>query len=124
MRCGVLVLDRKGSLLSTRGNNPEPEVHRGIILVARSGSPWLISAAKERQGDSMMTSYTQDQDKRLRRRTNMIRVEESAEIKRPVEEVFSYTCNPENLPKWVATVIEVRQDAPGEEEPLNREGER
>jgi uncharacterized protein YndB with AHSA1/START domain len=56
----------------------------------------------------------------------VIRVEESVELNRPVQEVFSYTTNPENFPEWAATVIEVRQeDAPGEEEdPLNREGER
>jgi uncharacterized membrane protein len=45
---------------------------------------------------------------------SMIRVEESVEINRPVEEVFSYTSNPENFPQWAATVVEVRQeDAPG-----------
>jgi uncharacterized membrane protein len=38
----------------------------------------------------------------------MIRVEESVEISRPVEEVFSYTSNPENFPQWAATVKEVR----------------
>jgi uncharacterized protein YndB with AHSA1/START domain len=59
-----------------------------------------------------------------RRRTNMIRVEESVEINRPVEEVFSYATNPQNFPEWVATVIEVRQDAPGAGGPLRREGER
>jgi uncharacterized membrane protein len=53
----------------------------------------------------------------------VIRVEESVEINRPVEEVFSYTPNPENFPEWAATVREVRQDAPGGG-PLNREGER
>jgi uncharacterized membrane protein len=53
----------------------------------------------------------------------LIRVEESVEINRPVEEVFSYTSNPENFPQWAATVREVRQDLPGEG-PLNREGER
>ena len=52
----------------------------------------------------------------------MIRVEASVEINRPVEEVFSYTSNPENFPQWAATVREVRQDAPGGD-PL-REGER
>ncbi len=52
----------------------------------------------------------------------MIRVEESVEINRPVEEVFSYTSNPENFPQWAATVKEVRQDAP-ERGPL-REGGR
>jgi len=65
-----------------------------------------------------------NRDKRLlwsRRRTSVIRVEESIEINRPVEEVFSYTSNPENFPEWAATVREVRQDAPGG--PL-REGER
>jgi hypothetical protein len=59
------------------------------------------------------------------RTTNVIRAEESVEIHRPVEEVFSYTSNPENFPEWAATVIEVRQeDAPGEGDPLNREGKR
>jgi uncharacterized protein YndB with AHSA1/START domain len=43
----------------------------------------------------------------------MIRVEESVEISRPVEEVFSYTSNPENFPQWAATVKEVRRHAPG-----------
>ncbi len=43
----------------------------------------------------------------------MIRGEESIEINRPVQEVFSYASNPENFPEWVATVIEVRQHAPG-----------
>jgi hypothetical protein len=54
----------------------------------------------------------------------VICAEESVEINRRVEEVFSYTSNPENFPEWAATVIEVRLDAPGEEDPLNREGER
>ena len=60
------------------------------------------------------------------RRTNVIRVQESVEINRPVEEVFSYTSNPENLPHWAATVIEVlHEDAPGGgEDPLDRRGER
>jgi uncharacterized protein YndB with AHSA1/START domain len=54
----------------------------------------------------------------------VIRVEESIEINRPVEEVFSYASNPQNFPEWVATVIEVRQDAPGGGGSLRREGER
>jgi uncharacterized membrane protein len=53
----------------------------------------------------------------------VIRVEESVKINRPIEEVFSYTSNPENFPQWAATVREVRQDAPGGD-PRNREGER
>jgi uncharacterized membrane protein len=53
----------------------------------------------------------------------VIRVEESVEINRPVDEVFSYTTNPENLPHWAATVREVRHaDAPGGS--LLREGGR
>jgi uncharacterized membrane protein len=43
----------------------------------------------------------------------VIRVEESVEINRPVEEVFSYTSTPENLPEWAGTVREVRRDSPG-----------
>jgi uncharacterized membrane protein len=70
----------------------------------------------------MIASHTH-RDKRLRRRSNLLRVEESIEINRPVEEVFSYTSNPENFPQWAATVREVRQDTPGGG-PLNREGER
>jgi len=53
----------------------------------------------------------------------VIRVEASVEINSPVEEVFSYTSNPENFPRWAATVREVRQDAPGGG-PFNRKGER
>jgi hypothetical protein len=52
----------------------------------------------------------------------MIRVEESVEINRPVEKVFSYTSTPKNFPQWAATVIEVRhEDAPGGDYPLGRE---
>jgi uncharacterized protein YndB with AHSA1/START domain len=55
----------------------------------------------------------------------VICAKESIEISRPVEEVFSYTSNPENFPEWAATVIEVRrEDAPREEDPLNREGKK
>jgi uncharacterized membrane protein len=43
----------------------------------------------------------------------VIRVQESVVINRPVEEVFSYTSNPENFPQWAATVREVRRDSPG-----------
>jgi len=42
-------------------------------------------------------------------------VEESIEIGRPVEEVFAYVANPENLPEWSGLAIEVK-DAP---EPLS-----
>jgi uncharacterized protein YndB with AHSA1/START domain len=45
-----------------------------------------------------------------RRRTNVIRIEESVEIDRPVEDVFSYATNPDNFPEWVGNVIEVRKD--------------
>jgi uncharacterized protein YndB with AHSA1/START domain len=55
----------------------------------------------------------------------MIRVKECVEINRPVEEVFSYTSNPENFPQWAATVVKVRQeDAPGVERLFNRKGKR
>jgi uncharacterized protein YndB with AHSA1/START domain len=51
----------------------------------------------------------------------VIRVEESVEINRPIEEVFSYTSNPENSPQWAAAVKEVRQGAP-ERGPLSEGG--
>ncbi len=43
-----------------------------------------------------------------------MRVEESVEINRPVEEVFSYVANPENLPEWSSIVLEVRKESQGE----------
>jgi len=42
-----------------------------------------------------------------------MRVEESVEINKPVEEVFSYVANPENLPEWSGIVQEVRKEAQG-----------
>jgi uncharacterized protein YndB with AHSA1/START domain len=42
-----------------------------------------------------------------------VRVEESVEINRPVEEVFSYVANPENLPEWSSIVLEVRKETQG-----------
>ena len=43
-----------------------------------------------------------------------MRSEESVEIDRPLEEVFSYVANPENLPEWSNLVLEVRKDAEGQ----------
>ena len=40
-----------------------------------------------------------------------MRVVESIEIDRPVEEVFAYVANPKNLPEWSTLAIEVK-DAP------------
>ena len=42
-----------------------------------------------------------------------MRIEESVEINRPVEEVYAYVANPENLPEWAGTAIETRKDTPG-----------
>ncbi len=42
-----------------------------------------------------------------------MRVEESVEINRPVEEVFSYVSTLENFPEWAGPPIEVRKDTPG-----------
>jgi uncharacterized protein YndB with AHSA1/START domain len=42
-----------------------------------------------------------------------LRIEESVQINRPVEEVYEFVANPENLPKWTGTVIETRKDTPG-----------
>ncbi len=49
-----------------------------------------------------------------------MRVEESVEINRSVEEVYEYVADPENLPGWSSTVLEVHKEAQGE----LREGER
>ena len=40
-------------------------------------------------------------------------VEESVQINRPVEEVFSYVSTVESQPEWSTSVIEVRKDTPG-----------
>ncbi len=42
-----------------------------------------------------------------------MRIEESVQINRPLEEVYEYVANPENLPEWAGTAIEVRKDTPG-----------
>jgi uncharacterized protein YndB with AHSA1/START domain len=42
-----------------------------------------------------------------------MRVEESVEINRPVEEVFSYVSTLESQPEWAGPALEVRKDTPG-----------
>ena len=42
-----------------------------------------------------------------------VRVEESIEINRPVEEVFAYSTDVENLPEWAGPVAEARKEGPG-----------
>ncbi len=49
-----------------------------------------------------------------------MRIEESAEINRPLQEVFDYVSNPENLPVWSGIVLEVHKESQGE----LREGDR
>jgi uncharacterized protein YndB with AHSA1/START domain len=49
-----------------------------------------------------------------------MRIAESVEINRPVEEVFHYVANPENLPGWSGIVQEVQKETQGQP----REGER
>ncbi len=43
----------------------------------------------------------------------MLRVEESVQINRPVEEVFSYVSTVESQPEWAGPALEVRKDTPG-----------
>jgi uncharacterized membrane protein len=42
-----------------------------------------------------------------------MRIEESVEINRPLDKVYEYVANPENLPEWTGTVIETQKDTPG-----------
>ena len=42
-----------------------------------------------------------------------MRVEESVEINRPLQEVFDYVSDVANYPEWMAHAIEVRKDSPG-----------
>ncbi len=43
-----------------------------------------------------------------------MRIEESVEINRPLEEVFNYVANPENLPEWSGIVLEVQKEGQGQ----------
>ena len=43
----------------------------------------------------------------------MVKVEVSAVINRPVEEIFDYMSNPENSPKWQSGVLESEQTSKG-----------
>ena len=38
-----------------------------------------------------------------------MRVEESVEINRPVEEVFTYAADPEHFPEWSGIILEVQK---------------
>ena len=42
-----------------------------------------------------------------------MRIQESVQINRPLDEVYEYVANPENLPEWTGTVIETRKDTSG-----------
>jgi uncharacterized membrane protein len=42
-----------------------------------------------------------------------MRVEESVEIDRPLQEVFNYVSDVGNYPEWMAHALEVRKDTPG-----------
>jgi uncharacterized membrane protein len=44
----------------------------------------------------------------------MSRIEESIEIKHPVDQVFAYVTDMRNLPKWVSSMQEVEQTSPGQ----------
>jgi uncharacterized protein YndB with AHSA1/START domain len=46
----------------------------------------------------------------------MTRIEESIEIKRPVEKVFAYTTEAKNWPKWQSFILEAEQTSQG---PMN-----
>jgi uncharacterized membrane protein len=42
-----------------------------------------------------------------------MRVEESIEINRPLQEVFDYVSDVGNFPEWTAHALEVRKDTAG-----------
>ena len=47
------------------------------------------------------------------KRPDMLHAEESVQINRPVEEVFSYVSTVESQPEWATPPQEVRKDTPG-----------
>ena len=44
----------------------------------------------------------------------MARIEESVEIRLPVERVFAYVTDVKNLPKWISSMLEAEQTSPGQ----------
>ena len=52
---------------------------------------------------------------------NDMRVEESVEINRPVEEVYEYVADPQNLPEWAGIIQEVQKEG---QEGQPKEGDR
>ena len=49
-----------------------------------------------------------------------MRVEESIEINRPLEDVFNYVSNVGNYPEWMADALEVRKDTAGSPQQSDR----
>ena len=49
-----------------------------------------------------------------------MRVEESVDINRPLQAVFSYVSDVGNYPDWMAHVLEVRKDTPGSPQQSDR----
>lgn len=43
----------------------------------------------------------------------MAKIEESIEIKRPVEQVFGYTTDAKSWPRWQSIIVEAEQTSPG-----------
>ena len=43
----------------------------------------------------------------------MARIEESVEIKRPIDKVFAYTTDANSWPKWQSIILEAEQTSPG-----------
>lgn len=43
----------------------------------------------------------------------MARIEESIEIRRPVERVFGYTTDAKSWPRWQSIIVEAEQTSPG-----------
>jgi uncharacterized membrane protein len=70
-----------------------PASWRGIITVGERALPPEKCGEKEESDD--------------------MHVEESVEINRPLQEVFDYVANPENLPEWSGLVQEVRKETQG-----------
>jgi uncharacterized membrane protein len=61
-------------------------------------------SAGERRGTNVSPKIRMEDD---------MRVEESIEIDRPLEAVFSYVSDVGNYPEWMAHALEVRKDTPG-----------
>jgi uncharacterized membrane protein len=78
---------------------------------------WLnrFSQVRRASWDGIMAlgKRTSRRGRRAKEESDKMRIEESVEINKPLQEVFDYAANPENLPEWSGLVLEVHKETQG-----------